>query len=130
MSGPRPGEIHKERLLCVDCLEFKDYSEFYKSQRKWTLPSRQCIVCRDASTWGPQPPAPEVTEQPLPQKEPFAGYGGILLWVDTGGNVVNDAGIRCDVFGRPTKARGKPGRAATERYRARFAPGGACGGLV
>ena len=75
--GPRPGEIHGERLLCVDCLEFKAYTEFYKSQQKWTLPARECMVCRDAF-WGKQrmgplpslqPPAPEVTPLQPPARK-------------------------------------------------------------
>ena len=28
--GPRPGEIHMERLLCVNGKEFKDYGQFQR----------------------------------------------------------------------------------------------------
>ena len=71
--GPRPGEVHREILQCVDCRKFMTYDKFYV-----TLPARECIVCKDAF-WGTQrmgplpplqPPAPEVTPlQPPARKE-------------------------------------------------------------
>ena len=45
---PRPGEKHMEILYCVSCKQFTTPECFHKAQQKWTLPSRVCIVCRDA----------------------------------------------------------------------------------
>ena len=52
--GPRPGEIHNEILQCDNCLKFMAYDKFHKSQWKWSLPARKCIVCKDACM-GPRP---------------------------------------------------------------------------
>ena len=60
--GPRPGEKWREVLFCVVCCQYMHPECFHKSMQKWTLPSRTCIVCRDAEWDVPlQPPAKVIT---------------------------------------------------------------------
>ena len=42
--------------------------------------------------------------------------GGLQLYIDLSGAVVNADGVRVDAHGRPTKPRGNPGRAAQQRF--------------
>ena len=109
---PRPGEKRGEMLYCVDCEQFMAPEAFHKSQQKWTLTARECIVCREAFTWGPQPPAPEspfcqfLDSHRRPSslrrdRRPIIPRGArkrnhframVICLVDTGGHVINDAG--------------------------------------
>ena len=71
---PRPGETWGPfgpggkwgpgQLYCVVCKDFMAAEVFHKSQQKWSLSARECIVCRDAK-WGS--PAPHPSLQPPAQ---------------------------------------------------------------
>ena len=65
---PRPGETWGPfgpggkwgpgKSYCISCKDFMPAEVFHKSQQKWSLALRECIVCRD-SKW--QIPAQDIT---------------------------------------------------------------------
>ena len=86
-----------------------------------------------SSSGGLQPPAtalqpPATAEQPPATAAPTivapeASTGqvrlvdGRIAWVDSGGHLINELGVRVDTQGRPTRARGAPGKGFQDRQR-------------
>ena len=71
-AAPAPNaEIHQELLQCSDCREYKTYEFFYRTQHRWSLKARRCMICHDRNYWDAGPPIPVHLQdaQPAPSGE-------------------------------------------------------------